>query len=301
MNNKTKQVIIMQNITACKVGFYQNCLIGKSLKTSYVNNFSVGDQPNICNVYVVNQHAIDAIQEFCTEGTNQELKEDWMNPVAMCVVNRSNFLGTNFPQSEGITDDIYNLRTNFNMITSNGNPFPLKEKECVYNKFITTIRDSNLQAIPVQNTYKFGVIVISPINKPSLLDELRMGSNEFLNTMTTLETLFQTAIYYGHNILLLTPFGHTSDDVPQEDVIKIYNSLIFKYQHRFTNIIFCIPPWDGYEMFKLYEDNIIIPQDICDEEINENNDEDSESEEDNNVQLKIKKSQSNRNERNNNL
>jgi hypothetical protein len=46
--------------------------------------------------------------------------------------------------------------------------------------------------------------------------------------MSTIETVFQTAIYYGHNILLLTPIGQTNDEVPQEDVIKIYNSLIFK-------------------------------------------------------------------------
>jgi hypothetical protein len=269
MNSKTKQVLITQNITACKVGFYQNCPMGKSLKTLYVNNFNIGDVNNICSVFVVNQHALDAVEEFCSRGTNPQLMDGWMNPVVMCCVDRNNFFGNNFNQSEGITDDIYNIRTNFNMITNNGNPFPLKEKECVYNKSISVIRDRNLQAMPLPQIYSMGIIIISPINKPPLLDEYRMGSVEFLNMMTNVETLFQTAIYYNHNILVLTPLGHTYDEIPQEDIIKIYNSLIFKYQHRFKYIIISIPPWDGIELFNLYDENIIKPQELCEENLDE--------------------------------
>lgn len=281
MNNKTKQVLVNQNIYGCKVGFYQNCPMGKSLKTSYVNNFNVGEQQSICNVYVVNQHALDTIEEFCGHSVQPQLKDGWMNPVVMCVVDRNNFFGTNFNQSEGIIDDIFNVRTNLNMITHSGNPFPLREKECVYNKSITVIRDINFQPLPLPQVYSMGLIVISPINKPPLLDENRMGSNEFLNMMTTIETMFQTAIYYGHNILVLTPFGHTTDEIPQEDVIKIYNSLIFKYFHRFKYIIISVSPVDGQELFTLYDDNIIKPHELCEEDldeiINQNNNEENEN------------------------
>jgi hypothetical protein len=301
MNNITKQTLINQNITVCKVGFYQNCPIGKSLLTSYVNNFDIGDAQNICNVYVVNMHAIDTVEEFCSRGVNPQLKDGWMNPVVMCVVDRNNFFGNNFHQSEGITDDIYNLRTNFNMITHNGNPFPLKEKQCVYNKHITVIRDKSFQAIPLPQVFSMGLIVVSPFHKPPLLDENRMGSNEFLNMMTTVETLFQTAVYYRHNILILTPLGHSQDEVPQEDIIKIYNSLIFKYQHRFKYIIVSVPPNDGIELFNLYDNNIIKPQELCEENLdeilnNQNNNQNNENDEneydnnDENLKIRIKNS-----------
>jgi len=292
MNNKTKQVLINQNITVCKVGFYQNCLIGKSLKTSYVNNFDIGETNNICNVYIVNQHAIDTVEEFCSRGVNFQLKDGWMNPVVMCVVERNHFFGNNFNQSEGITDDVYNLRTNFNMITHNGNPFPLKEKECVYNKHLTVIRDKSLQAIPLPQVFTTGLIVISPFHKPPLLDENRMGSVEFLNMLTTVETLFQTAIYYGHNILVLTPLGHTQDEIPQEDIIKIYNSLIFKYQHKFKYIILSIPPWDGIELFNLYEQHIIKPQELCEENLDEiiNNENNNDEDDDQDTKIRIRNS-----------
>lgn len=262
LNQKTKQVYITQNITACKLGFYMNCPSSKALKTTYVPNFTIQEAHQIAQIYIVNSHSIDIVGEFCNRGINVEPKEG-LRPVVMCTVNRETFFGTNFNQSEGITDDLYNIRCNYNMITQNGNPFPIKDKECVYNKFLTVIRDSKFNPIPLQNTYTFSVITISSIHKPPLIDENRMGSTEFLSLMSTLETMFQTAVYYGHNVLILSPIGYSDDDVPQEDVIKIYNSLIFKYQHMFRYIVVAVPDFFGSEVYALYEANIIIPHEIA--------------------------------------
>lgn len=262
LNQKTKQVFITQNITACKLGFYMNCPSSKALKTTFVPNFSIPEAQTLANVYIVNSHPIDIVSEFCNRGVNAEPK-DGLKPIVMCTVNRESFFGTNYNQSEGIIDDLFNLRCNYNMITQNGNPFPIKDKECVYNKFLTVIRDAKFNPIPLQNTYTFSVITISSIHKPPLIDENRMGSTEFLNLMSTVETMFQTAIYYGHNVLILSPIGYTEDDVPQEDVIKIYNSLIFKYQHMFLYIVVAVPESLGSDVYALYESNIVIPQDIA--------------------------------------
>lgn len=262
LNQKTKQVFITQNITACKLGFYMNCPTSKALKTTYVSNFSIPEAQSIADVYIVNSHPIDLVSEFCNRGINVEPK-DGLRPVVMCTVNRETFFGTNFNQSEGMIDDLYNLRCNYNMITQNGNPFPIKDKESIYNKFLTVIRDQKFNPIPLQNTYTFSVITISSIHKPPLVDENRMGSVEFLNLMSTVETLFQTAIYYGHNVLILSPIGYSEDDVPQEDVIKIYNCMIFKYQHMFRYIVVAVPEFIGSDVYALYESNIIIPQEIA--------------------------------------
>ena len=70
-----------------------------------------------------------------------------------------------------------------------------------------------------------------------LLDENRMCSVDYIKMLETIETLFQTAIAGNHNVLVLTAFGNTIDDVPQEDIAKIYNHCIFKYGHRFKKII----------------------------------------------------------------
>jgi hypothetical protein len=309
---KTKQVLITQNMTGCKFGFYTQCEVAKALKTTFISNFNTGEIMNICEVSVVNAHPIDVARDFCPSGINAKINPE-ANPVLMCVVNREEFYGTNFVQSEGITDDIYNIRTNFNMIVSQGNPFPLKDKECVYSKYLTVIRDSNLSPLNPSQTYRFGVIVISPINKPTLLNKSQMRSTEFLNTMANIETLFQTAIFYGHNILLCTPFGHLSDELPQEDIVMIYNSLILKYQHKFMQILICIPPWDGEHLFKLFNKKIIRPQNLQDNTMSLSSDtksksdsngnseseseleSESESESDEKIQMKIKNNKPNNN------
>ena len=258
--NKTKQTLINQNIAQSKFGMYSQCHIGPCVKNKFNQNFNIGEINNICNVEVVNLHPVDAIANYCAFGFNQPLKEGFMNPVTVCSVGEE-FVASNFPQSEGIRDDTFNIRTNFNTITRNVNHFPIKEGECVYTRFITVIRDQKLNAITDQQyLYRFGLITAAPLNKPKLLDENRMMSEDFLRLMGTIETIFQTAIAGNHNILVLSAFGNTEDDIPQEDIVKIYNSCIFKYGHRFIKIIIAIPIWYGTYIFNLFNDNIIQPQ-----------------------------------------
>jgi hypothetical protein len=278
--DKNKQYLININITQSKLGLWQNCLTGKAFKTAFVSNFNVGVADNICNVMVINKHAVDVMPEFCDKGFNSNLKDGWMNPVAMCSVNKD-FIASNFPQSEGIIDDYYNLRTNYNVTTMNGNPYPLKDRECVYNRYLTVIRDENMNPLDLNNIYRFGIITASPITKPLLLNDSKMSSEDFINILSSIETVFQTAIYYNHNILLLTPFGHTDDEVPQEDIVKLYNLCIYKYGHRFKYIIVCVPKWDGNYLFDLFNDMIIRPQEICESYQNESdeNQDDQEQEE----------------------
>lgn len=258
--NKTKQTLINQNIAQSKFGMYAQCTTGNCIKNHFNQNFNFGEINNICDIDVINMHAVDVIKDYCQLGFNAGFKDGWINPVTVCVVGED-FVGSNYPQSEGIRDDTFNIRTNYNIITKNNNPFPVKQNECTYNRFVTVIRDNNLQPITdLQNLYRFAIINVSPINKPKLLDENRMNSTDFLKTLSTIETIFQTAIAGYHNVLILTPFGNTEDDVPQEDIVKIYNLCIFKYGHRFNKIIIAVPIWYGTYMYDLFNNNIVRPQ-----------------------------------------
>jgi hypothetical protein len=124
----------------------------------------------------------------------------------------------------------------------------------------------------MNNVYRFGLIIASPIYKPTLLSDSEMSSTDFLQTLATIESVFQTAIAGGHNVLLLTAFGNTEDEVPPEDIVEIYNMCIFKYGHRFKKIIIGIPLWCGEFLFDLFNKNIVRPQNIVDSELNSNND-----------------------------
>ena len=98
-----------------------------------------------------------------------------------------------------------------------------------------------------------------------------MKSTDFIKLLCIVESIFQTAIAGGHNILVLTPFGNTEDNVPQEDMVKIYNSCIFKYGHRFNKIIIAVPIWHGTYIYDLFANEIVRPQTFSDEEESENN------------------------------
>jgi len=281
--NKTKQTLINQNIAQSKFGMYARCATGPCIKNNFNQNFNIGDIQTICDVEVYNMHAIDVIKQYCQLGPNPGFKDGWMNPVTMCSIG-DDFIGSNYPQSEGIRDDTFNIRTNYNCITRNNNPFPVKQNECIYNRFVTVIRDNNL--IPVTDLnqlYRFAIISVAPINKPQLLDENTMNSSDFIKLMCTIETIFQTAISGSHNILVLTPFGNTEDNVPQEDVAKIYNSCIFKYGHRFSKIIVAVPIWHGSYLFDLFNDTVVRPQNF--------ESEDEETEEEHTIKNKNNKKQ----------
>jgi len=285
--NKTKQTLINQNLAQTKFGMYSNCQPGNCIKNTFSQNFVIGDINNICDVEVVNLHAVDAIEQYCSRSVNPQIKDNY-NPVTMCVVS-DDFIGSNYPQSEGIRDDTFNIRTNFNVITRYQNPFPLKESSCVYNRYVTVIREMDLSPITDLNKlYRFGLITVAPLNKPKLLDENRMVSSDYLRMLQTIETIFQTAIAGNHNILVLTPFGNTSDDVPQEDIVKLYNLCIFKYGHRFQKIIMAIPIWYGSYLFDLFNNEIVKPQLFIDDN---NNDDDNDN---NNHKIKKKLSKKNK-------
>ena len=103
-----------------------------------------------------------------------------------------------------------------------------------------------------------------------------MKSNDYIKMLCTIETIFQTAIAGSHNVLVLTPFGNTEDNVPQEDIVKLYNSCIFKYGHRFNKIIIAVPIWYGTYMFDLFNNEIVRPQNIIQQENSESDESESE-------------------------
>ena len=106
------------------------------------------------------------------------------------------------------------------------------------------------------------MITCSPISKPELIDG-KMNAEDFLKTMTIIETVFQTAILGKNKVLLLPLFGlDDNDENPIDDIIQIYNYCILKYSHKFDNIIIYIPEYVPIEAYDLFENSILKPINI---------------------------------------
>ena len=259
-HKKDKQNMINLNISHSRYNTYSKCFAGKTMRMCFSNNFNVGVINQICNVTVVHRHAFDVLSDISNKGFSATLNKG-INPACVCVVGNE-FDGSRLQNSENIRDELVNLRSNFNVIVADRDHcFPLKETDCAYNQSLTIIRDNLLVALrPETDIYRCGLITSAPLYKPRLIDDSRMAYDDFLKMFTTVENIFQTAIKTNHNFLILPPFGHTDDEVPQEDIIKIYNSCIFKYGHKFKFIVIAISPIDKKELFELFDSSIVKPQ-----------------------------------------
>jgi len=255
-----KRQLISINMYQSRFGLYKNIPVFPAMKVTPVTNFKIGQINNTCNVFVINKHPLDIVSEFVVKGSNYMLHKG-IFPVLINTVGQE-FSGTNYEANEGIRDDSFNLRTNFNNTTTRHNPYPIKDNECVYSKCVTVIRNPTLYGLSLDDIYHFSLITAIPVNKPKMIDDTRMMSTEYIKTMNTIDCIFQVAMANFHNMIILSPFGANEDENPQEDIIKLYNWFIFKYGHKFKYIIIAVPPQFDKKVFELFDKNIIKHQDL---------------------------------------
>ena len=259
INLDLKKNMINQNIYHSKYGNYKELPLIKPNKNIYLPNYDPGLISNLCDVRVINKHAINILDNLLDKGVENLMKKN-LPVVVQCVGNE--FLGTNFETMDGIRDELFLLKTNFVGVLRQENPYPIKNDESIYLGLVTTIRDDNGNGLSYDKLFGFSMITCSPISKPEVIDG-KMNAEDFLKTMTIIETVFQTAILGKNKILLLPLFGlDDNDENPIDDIIQIYNYCILKYSHKFDNIIIYIPEYVPKEAYDLFENSILKPINI---------------------------------------
>src|ERR1700744_944935 len=254
MDVRTKKFNIGQNIYLCKFGALKNLPLLLSLKNCYNSSFNCGQSTTFCDVYIKPLHPLILAKEFVMEG---------MNPVLLMTVTKD-FNGSNLDSSEGIHDELINLRTNFHRtIMLPSGTYPIKGTEVVYTPFVTIIRDEMHNIMNPQSMYKVSLIVTSPINDPKLRDE-SFELNDYFKTKEIIETIFQTAILRNHDVLILTDFGCKYDKNPLKDIVDIFNLSILKYGHLFKYIVFAFNIREQTDMayYAYFSKEIIKPQEL---------------------------------------
>jgi hypothetical protein len=190
-----------------------------------------------------------------------------MNPVVLNVVGKD-FTGDNFESSEEMRDEMMNIRTTFCTNPIKHNIYPIKDNHCVHTPYVSVIRPKDPRYTLAWNMcYRVGFITTCPIPQEKKDGKFidKMSSVDFINTATIIENVFQVAIGLGHQVLILTPFGHEEDLNPIEDIIQIYNFCIMKYGHKLKSIIVAIPPYYPKNIFAQYFRGIIKPNEIVQE------------------------------------
>ena len=253
MDIRTKKFLVGQNIGACRYGQLKSLPLFLSLKNYYNSNFTLSEPTSFCDVYVKPMHSLLIAKEFANQN---------MNPVIVTTVT-SEFTDTNITASEGMHDDIINIRTNFNRTLNAPNLYPIKGPMVVYAPCLTTIRDETGNYNP-QYMFKSGLMVASPLQDPVLTNNC-MNLNDYFITKEIVETVFQTAILRNHDVLILTDFGCKHTKNPVKDIADIYNMCILKYGHMFKYIVIAINIMEQSDMafYAYFSKEIIKPQDLA--------------------------------------
>lgn len=270
LGKKEKEFLMKQTIYNSKYGPYEKLAKFKHVLYAYYKDFPLSEPNQLCEVSVEYDHCLDVAEKFASKGFDYNLVNP-LNPVVVNVVGRE-FNGSNLEIGEEMRDELINIRTTFSNTFDNDNQFPLQKDECTYLKVVTIIRPScphNSQPfIPLMETFRIGLITISPIITQKLLNgkdfiDGKMTASDFISTLTTIECIFQCAIWKQHTVLILPPFGNNDEDNnPINDIIKIYNYCILKYGHMFKKIIIGIPKYYPKDMFTMYKKQIFNPHDL---------------------------------------
>lgn len=260
-DKKIKRTWVSENISQAKAGFFKLFAKYDNVAFSYISPNSVGDPDNICDVKVVYEHALDVAEMFADKGYNNFTKQNKMNPVVLNVVSKD-FVEVR-ESSEDMRDELINIRTTFCVSPSKVNVFPIKEKDCAYTPSVLVIRPKDPRMIPpllpFNLIYRTAVITSAPIKHTAVT---KLSCENLMKTLINIETVFQCAIANEHSVLILTPYGHTEDNNPVDDIILIYNFCIMKYSHKFKHIFVAVPPHYKKEIFEIYKEGIIDPTEL---------------------------------------
>lgn len=253
---------ITDNMKFCELGPLKNLPLGKSIKNNYNSNFTILDTNSFTDVHIIqNIHPITIAKEYLIKNNN---------PIILNVITNE-FNGENIPSSQGMLDDIINVRTNFYKSATGLGIYPLKYSDTIFTPSITVIRNENFEINP-KEFFRINIITASCLIEPKLEDDM-LNLDDYILTKETIENIFQTAINSNHDILILNDFGCKTFKMSISDIVDIYNICILNYGSLFKSIIFSINTNDDidYAIYTYFLKNIIKPQNLNNNDNNLNN------------------------------
>jgi hypothetical protein len=258
-----KRNMINQNIFHSAYGMYKSLPTGRCSKNIYTSKYQPGIINKICDVKVINKNPIDILDALLEKGPQHLVGPN--KPLVLQSIGDT-FTQSRIGSGEGLRDQLFVLRTNFSNVCKINDPFPLKNNECAYIPLVTVIRDNTGNFVQYDKLFTYSLILAVPVCSPDKIDDDKMNIKDYMTTLVKLETVFQTAIACGHTIFIITPFGlENVDNNPVEDLIKILNYCIFKYGHKFDNIILSVPEYFPENIYTLFSDNLVNPQELTKE------------------------------------
>lgn len=115
--------------------------------------------------------------------------------------------------------------------------YPFNKMEGIYTSNVTIIKNSNYCVI--ENPFNVSMLAVAGIKNPKLVNNKLTGA-DYNTTHKTIDNMFKIALLNNHSVLVLGALGCGAYGNPAEEIIKIYNDCLKKYDGCFKRIIFAV-------------------------------------------------------------
>lgn len=128
-------------------------------------------------------------------------------------------------------------RTNY-FKTNSEKFYPFKKMEAIYTPNVTVIKNMSYNLIA--EPFSIGMLAVSAIKDPILLDGNVLNSWDYQVTCNTIDNLFKVALLKKHEVLVLGALGCGAFHNDANEITKIFNIYLEKYNGCFKTIVFAV-------------------------------------------------------------
>ena len=115
--------------------------------------------------------------------------------------------------------------------------YPLPRTSVIYTHKIKVIKDQQYRLL--ETPFDISAIAAAAILNPQI-ENKQLCERDYKYTLYTLNNVLKTCYFHGHETLVLGAFGCGAFHNPPMEIIRIYNTLLEKYNGCFKKIIFAI-------------------------------------------------------------
>lgn len=246
-STKNERVYIWEDTQQkCLAGIYKNLKIGKSEKFSkddkQFDNLAL-EKKYCMEVKVFNEDVLIVAEILKDLGEN--------NMLVLNLASHTTFGGGVKRGAQAQEEELFR-RTNY--FTTNVNGFyPLKKMEAVYTPNVTVIKDNNYKDL--KKPFEVNMLAVAGIQNPQLENDNTLNTWDYHVTCNAIENIFKISLLKGHDTLILGALGCGAFHNPPEEIVKIFNIYLEKYNGCFKTIVFAVLSRSD-ENFNIFNTNI---------------------------------------------
>jgi uncharacterized protein (TIGR02452 family) len=145
-------------------------------------------------------------------------------------------------------------RSNYFLSEQSSMPFyPMRPMQCIYTNQVSVIKDKFYQQL--SDPFPVSMLAVAAVRNPKLTDN-KLSKRDYDITCGSIENIFKVALLKGHSTLLLGALGCGAYHNPPEEIVKIYNIYLQKYNHCFQTILFAVLSTKD-DNFRVFDEGII--------------------------------------------